>query len=127
MSPKYSFALGASIICLVLMRCATSEEKPNEVIEPARPAYYTLRSENVQNNPYPLPIETAVLVDWKFTDGSIHSGNGFRAWDIDHDGRFDALEVLDPEGKTVRWAFDFDNDGRIDATKEVESDDVNRK
>ena len=102
------------LLSVLLFRCASVSDN-KEAVEPAKPAYYTLRGEKTQKHPAPLPDQTDIFVDWKYTDGSTHSGLGFRAWDIDHDGRFDALEVLDENGQTASWAFDFEGDGRISA------------
>ena len=57
------------------------------------------------------------MVNWTYSDGSKKSKEGFRGWDMDHDGRFDMLEVVDGEGQIVSWAYDFDGDGVIDAVE----------
>jgi hypothetical protein len=65
----------------------------------------------------PLPERTQVLVDWTYSDGAKHSKEGFRGWDVNHDGRFDMVEVLDEAGKPVSWAYDFNGDFVIDAVE----------
>ena len=55
------------------------------------------------------------------SDGSTVSKEGFRGWDIDHDGKFDVLEVLAADGTTTSWVYDFNGDGKIDAMQQMGS------
>jgi hypothetical protein len=109
--------------CLVTMgiasSCATTTKSDTEVSEkkPAGPAFYVLREGDKISYPMPLPERTQVLVDWTYSDGAKHSKEGFRGWDVNHDGRFDMVEVLDEAGKPVSWAYDFNGDFVIDAVE----------
>ena len=106
------------ILSLLSAGCATV---PEPVVEkgPAEPAFYTLRSKDPVPHTAPLPNQISIMVDWKMTDGSVVTKEGFRGWDMDHDGKFDALEVLAPDASTIAWAYDFDGDGKIDAIEKT--------
>ena len=81
------------------------------------PALYTLNEGDKIQNIMPLPNKTQISVNWQNVEGKPNPVEGFRGWDLDHDGRFDMLEVLDEAGNTNMWAFDFDGDGVIDAVE----------
>ncbi len=106
----------------ILHCCVTPKVETQEVEE--KPAYYTLRVSKVIEHPLPLPNEYLIFVDWKMNTGTVVSKKGFRGWDIDHDGVFDALEILDNQGRTAAWAYDFDGDGRIDTLQSPDRDDA---
>ena len=96
--------------------CATTDTPDDSAkAKEAAPAFYTLKEGSKMLNSAPLPNKTEIMVNWTYTDGSKKSKEGFRGWDIDHDGRFDMLEVLGPDGEPQMWAYDFDGDGVIDA------------
>jgi hypothetical protein len=82
------------------------------------PAFYVLREGEKTEYQMPLPTKLQILIDWTYTDGSKLSKERFRGWDMDHDGRFDMLEVLDDEGMPVSWAYDFNGDSVIDAVEQ---------
>jgi hypothetical protein len=101
------WVLGLILVC---SGCATVKA-PDEK-EPVTPTY-TLSSSKPVRHQKPLPIESTILVHWKL--GEIEKTvKGFRAWDFNHDGKFDMLETLSEEGQITGRAFDFDGDGRID-------------
>ena len=52
-----------------------------------------------------------------YKNGDRKTQTGFRGWDMDGDGRFELLEVLDPDGTVQARVYDFDGDGRIDLKK----------
>ena len=81
------------------------------------PSLYTLKEGDKIQNQMPLPNKTKISVNWQNVEGKPDPVEGFRGWDLDHDGRFDMLEVLDEAGNTNMWAFDFDGDGVIDAVE----------
>ena len=103
------------IPCSALLFYCSTAEKVEPMAAPPREIYYTLRNTNVQNHSAPLPTETNLIVEWTYSDGSVQVGQGFRGWDFDHNGKFEALESIDAEGITALWAYDFDEDGKIDA------------
>ena len=98
--------------------CATTP-KTVENVRPKTlaPALYTLKEGEKTQYLMPLPNKTKISVNWQNVDGKPNPVEGFRGWDLDHDGRFDMLEVLDEAGNTNTWAFDFDGDGIIDAVE----------
>lgn len=102
----------------VFQSCAKA---PPELRETIGPATYELRSTNNVDHPAPLPMQTSIVVDWYLNEGVIKSSEGFRAWDMNRDGRFDMLEVLSSDGVTTAWAYDFDGDGRVDLVQATES------
>lgn len=87
-----------------------------------KPAFYILKEGDKAMSPSPLPDLTRILINWTYSDNSKTSQEGFRGWDIDHDGRFDMLEVLDASGKTLSWAYDFDGDGAVDALESSQAE-----
>jgi hypothetical protein len=106
------------IAAIVISSCATAPvpaEAPrhNEL----SPALYTLKEGDKIQNILPLPDQTQILINWKEAEGLAKPTEGFRGWDMDHDGRFDVLEVFDSTGKTDMWAYDFDGDGIIDVVE----------
>jgi hypothetical protein len=98
--------------------CATTP-KAVEKVQPKTlgPALYTLKEGEKTQYLMPLPNKTKISVNWQNVDGKPNPVEAFRGWDLDHDGRFDMLEVLDEAGNTNTWAFDFDGDGIIDAVE----------
>lgn len=106
------------LILMFLSAACTTVPEP-EKKGPPEPAFYTLRSNEPVDHTSPLPNQISIMVDWKMTDGSVVTKEGFRGWDMDHDGKFDALEVLANDGVTIAWAYDFDSDGKIDAIEKT--------
>lgn len=106
----------SALVAGTLVGCATTNT-PDDSGKPkvVAPAFYTLKEGSKMVNKAPLPNKTEIMVNWTYTDGSKKSKEGFRGWDLDHDGRFDMLEVLGPDGEHQMWAYDFDGDGVIDA------------
>ena len=94
--------------------CVTTPEKEVSEPKPVVPAFYTLREGAKIEHMLPLPDMRKIMVQWTYSDGGKKAQEGFRGWDIDHDGRFEMLEVLDSAGKPYMWAYDFDDDGVID-------------
>lgn len=119
------FALTMSL--LLNISCATTKPPRDEAKQKAVPAtFYTLKEGDRIENKMPLPNRTQIMVHWTNTDGGTKAQEGFRGWDIDHDGRFDMLEVLDKSGKPNMWAFDFDGDGVIDAIETDKAEDMKK-
>lgn len=108
---------------LVLGGCATSEGDVaiDETKGPGA-AFHVLKAGTPTEYQRPLPTKMPVLVNWKFSDGSTRVIEAFRGWDINHDGRFDMLEVLDGSGKTESWTYDFDGDAVIDVVEHAKTD-----
>lgn len=108
-------------ICIMLTivgaACATAPEPEKK--GPPEPVFYTLRTAEPIKHTEPLPNQISIYVDWKMSDGSTVTKEGFRGWDIDHDGKFDALEVLAVDGGTTSWVYDFNGDGKIDAMQQT--------
>lgn len=105
------------LMMLVCASCATTPEP--EVKGPPEPVFYTLRTAKPIKHESPLPNKISIYVDWKMSDGSTVSKEGFRGWDIDHDGKFDVLEVLSEDGVTTSWVYDFNGDGKVDAVEKT--------
>ena len=106
----------SALAMLALFGCATTKapgDSGNAKV--VAPAFYTLKEGAKAVNKTPLPNKTEIMVNWTYTDGSKKTKEGFVGWDLDHDGRFDMLEVLGPDGEPQMWAYDFDGDGVIDA------------
>lgn len=101
---------------LICVSCTTSNEglKPQE---PVTKSSFKFRSANLLAHPYPLPTQSTIMVDWTMSDGTTQVAESFRAWDMDHDGQFELLEVLSSDGKTTGWAMDFNADGKIDVLR----------
>jgi hypothetical protein len=76
--------------------------------------HYTLRAGEKTVHPAPLPVETAILVDWHHADGSKKTITGFRGYDFGGDERFEMVEVLNEDGTIQSYVYDFDGDGRVD-------------
>lgn len=119
---KSSSRVGNLAGCLVLTflsGCVTPPKSEPESSEKraAGPAFYVLREGERLDYSMPLPNRTQILVDWTYSDGAKYSKEGFRGWDVNHDGRFDMVEVLDEAGKPVAWAYDFNGDSVIDAVE----------
>ena len=119
---KSSSRVGSLAGCLVMTLsygCAATQKSDPESVEKraAGPAFYVLREGERLDYPMPLPNRTQILVDWTYSDGAKHSKEEFRGWDVNHDGRFDMVEVLDKEGKPVAWAYDFNGDSVIDTVE----------
>jgi hypothetical protein len=111
--------LAGCLVLTLLYGCVTPQKPEPESAEKrvAGPAFYVLREGERLDYPMPLPNRTQILVDWTYSDGAKHSKEGFRGWDVNHDGRFDMVEVLDQAGKPVAWAYDFNGDSVIDAVE----------
>ncbi|MEI6397856.1 MAG: hypothetical protein WCO71_03705 [Pseudomonadota bacterium] len=106
----------SALAMLALFGCATTKApKDSGNAKVVAPAFYTLKEGAKAVNKTPLPNKTEIMVNWTYTDGSKKTKEGFVGWDLDHDGRFDMLEVLGPDGEPQMWAYDFDGDGVIDA------------
>lgn len=104
--------------------CATAPVVEEDAEKTVMPAFYTLKEGDKIAHKMPLPNLTKIYVNWTYSDGGKKSKEGFRGWDMDHDGRFDMLEVLDVTGKPYMWAFDFDGDGVIDAVDKKKAPDM---
>ncbi len=85
-----------------------------KVINPNPDQGPKLLSKKSHWSPTVLPQKTQILVHWTLEDGYGQSFPGFYGWDLDGDGRFEMLEVLDPKGKVKNQVFDFDGDGKVD-------------
>lgn len=111
--------LAGCLVMTLLNGCVTLQKPHPESSEKlaAGPAFYVLREGEQLDYPMPLPNRTQILVDWTYSDGAKHSKEGFRGWDVNHDGRFDMVEVLDQAGMPVAWAYDFNGDSVIDAVE----------
>lgn len=110
---------GWSLILAIVSSCATSQKTDvadDEKMAPG-PAFYVLREGEKIDNPSPLPHQTKILVDWTYSDGAKRSKVQFKGWDVNRDGRFDMVEVLDHAGKAVGWAYDFNGDSVVDAVE----------
>jgi hypothetical protein len=104
----------AATVGAALTGCVTTED---ETVDLNKPTHYTLRRGPTVQHAAPLPAQTDVLVDWHYKNGDRKTQTGFRGWDMDGDGRFELLEVLDPDGTVQARVYDFDGDGRIDLKK----------
>ena len=107
---------------MLLAACATTPPPPSAEMAEKRaagPAFYVLREGETINYPMPLPNRTKIFIDWTYSDGVKRSKEGFRGWDVNHDGRFDMVEVLDEGGRTMAWAYDFNGDFVIDAVEHI--------
>lgn len=113
----YCLLAAVSSSCSTTTDLKTEANHPPEKAKAAGPAFYILKEGDKVENKLPLPNKTQIMVNWTYSDGSKKSKEGFRGWDMDHDGRFDMLEVVDGEGQVVSWAYDFDGDGVIDAVE----------
>jgi hypothetical protein len=106
---------------------ATENASESDVIstdqqgKPVVPSFYTLKEGVKVQYAAPLPNKTEIMVNWTYSDGGKKTQEGFRGWDFDHDGRFEMLEVLDPNGKPTMWAYDFNADGVIDFVQKTEA------
>lgn len=110
---------GWYLILALVSSCATSQKTDvtgDEKIAPG-PAFYVLREGETIDHPLPLPHQTKILVDWTYSDGAKRSKVQFKGWDVNRDGRFDMVEVLDDAGKPVGWAYDFNGDSVVDAVE----------
>ncbi len=105
--------------CFAVVSCATKPQEKQVVDEP----FYTLHETKTTHHPYPLPNQSSIFVEWTFGDGTKKIVEGFRGWDVDHDGRFEMLEILSDKGEVEGWAFDFDGDGRVDQHKSAKTVD----
>ena len=116
----------STMVVLGFFGCVTPNNS-NEIaqVKVVTPALYTLKEGDKIQNKLPLPNQTKILVKWTQRNGEKKTQEGFRGWDVDHDGRFDMLEALDPEGNPNMWAYDFDGDGVIDLVEKATKDDVN--
>jgi hypothetical protein len=111
----YCLLAAASSSCSTTTELKAEADQSPEKAKSAGPAFYILKEGDKVENKLPLPNKTQIMVNWTYSDGSKKSKEGFRGWDMDHDGRFDMLEVVDVQGQIVSWAYDFDGDGVIDA------------
>lgn len=119
--------LWATLTGLVLTACATvadGDGVSRTVDEKKMPgaAFHVLKEAQPVEYQRPLPTRMPVMVNWRFSDGSTRIVEGFRGWDMNHDGRFDMLEVLDGTGTTTSWIYDFNGDSVIDAVEELKTD-----
>lgn len=104
----------------ILCGCATPGDKitDDDLREGKYP--YVLRAGAAAVGHAPFPAYIPIYLD--ITDGEkiIDSRLRFKAWDFNHDQRFDMIEVLDRDGKTTAQLFDFNFDGVVDWEKDVE-------
>lgn len=101
------------IIAVLTSTCATPPPEVKKTA-PVEPVAYDLRAAEFIRHPQPLPNKSSIMVDWKLSNDEVVSSEGFRAWDMNHDGRFEMLEILSSSGHTTAWAYDFDGDGVVD-------------
>ena len=105
----------AMVVLFNLSACATKQESDEKAV--VTPIYRLSATTPVQHKA-PLPTESIILVHWKVGEHE-STYNGFKAWDFDHDGNFEMLEILASDGKITGRAYDFDGDGKIDVRQAV--------
>jgi hypothetical protein len=104
------------IFVVQLNACATHIEETKVDSQPTRLSY-TLNTGEAIAFRKPLPRYQPIYIDWSISDGSIQRYKKFNAWDVDHDGSFEMIEMLDENMKSVSIAFDFNGDGQVDLVK----------
>ncbi len=102
------------VAALAAVGCASASEDGAGLVGET---HYILKLGPVKKHPKPLPDETPILVERFLAEGGKSITEGFRGWDVNGDGRFEMVEVLDEKGGVQARLFDFDGDGRVDAQK----------
>jgi hypothetical protein len=108
----------ALLVAGLASACVTTGD--DEANGPPKRVYYVLKRGKTHPHARPLPDATDIVVEWHYSDGSTTRTVGFRGWDVDGDGRFEMVDVLDPQAHVVKRVFDFDGDGRIDVLAGVD-------
>ncbi len=108
--------IGILGVLLALGGCVTGADEPDP--SGSEPTHYTLAIGAKVPAPAPLPQQTKILVEWHFKNGATRKLEGFRGWNLNHDERFEMVEVLAEDGSVLAQVFDYDSDGRIDEIKE---------
>ena len=106
-------------LILTMWGCATNSEKASPQEPVAAPVLQVLRPGTMQTFAAPLPALTPYFVDTVQGNDVLASRLAFRAWDFDHDGRTDYLEVLSQDGTVQERLYDFDRDGKVDLTRRL--------
>lgn len=103
-----------------LSGCASSPEvKMKEISKEAKRTHYTLKIKETVKHSKPLPYYTPIYVEWHYDNGASKSHLAFKAWDMDHDGRYDMIERASKKSDIDAFVFDFDFDGKVDLIKEL--------
>ncbi len=110
---KISICCGFTLLYWGALSCQTRDEKTqkNDLL------YYSLREEkeiSYTRNPNIYSYEISILAH--YAGGETKTYRGFRLWDIDQNGKVDAIESLTGDLLPVR--FDFDRDGLLEKKNE---------
>lgn len=92
--------------------------------EPPRDLSYELGEWDEADWPNPRYRSIYIRVD----QSGVEKGRtlAYHAWDINHDGIADMLEVLRADGQVTMRLYDFDFDGQIDSSEKILENDGRR-
>lgn len=109
----FHVCLSSSVLLLATSSCQTDPaDTPNE---PLHQAPYGFRLGQATDLGGKWGVRQEIFVDWKGEDGVSESRLAYYGYDIDGRPGFEIVERLSADGSVVQRGFDLDFDGRLDA------------
>ena len=104
---RFAFWFPTSILAVA---CASTEK----TADAPKPDHYVLENGPVVPASSPFPDQHPIYAKIYAGDQLLERRLVYRGWDMDHDGKIDMLEYLDPQGRVIRKSYDFNHDGGIE-------------